>query len=70
MFEITLEESRIVKGIFESISAVIEECTLVFDENGISINAIDEGRICLVALNLAKNDFDSYSCDGKYELGL
>ena len=70
MFEITLEESRIVKGIFESISAVIEECTLVFDKDGISINAIDEGRICLVALNLAKNDFDSYSCEGKYELGL
>ncbi|MHA1728847.1 MAG: proliferating cell nuclear antigen (pcna) [Promethearchaeota archaeon] len=70
MFEITFKDSKTVKGIFEAISAIIEECKIIFDPNGITMNSIDAGRICLVGFNLDKSDFDAYKCEKEYELGL
>ncbi|MHA1338560.1 MAG: proliferating cell nuclear antigen (pcna) [Promethearchaeota archaeon] len=70
MFEITLNDPKIVKGIFEAINAVVTETIINFDQNGISLSAIDEGRICLVLINLDKDDFDGYVCDKEHKLGL
>ena len=70
MFDITIDDSKIIRGIFEAISAIVGECVLIFDSDGISMNAIDEGRICFIGLHLDKDDFDSYECGGKYDLGL
>jgi proliferating cell nuclear antigen len=70
MFEITLKDSKLVRGIFEAISAIVSETKMEFSPSGISMNAIDDGRICLVGLKLDKDDFDTYKCEGSYVLGL
>jgi len=70
MFEITLNDPKIVKGIFEAINAIVTETIINFTPSGISLSAIDEGRICLVIIKLDKDDFDGYVCDKEYKLGL
>jgi proliferating cell nuclear antigen len=70
MFEITMKDLKTVKGIFEALSAVITEAKMKFNKDGVFLEAIDDGRICLVGLKLDKDDFDSYKCDGEYVLGL
>lgn len=70
MFEITLNDAKTVKGIFEAISAVVGESKMSFTPDGITMNAIDDGRICLVGLELSKDDFDAYKCEDSYDLGL
>jgi len=58
MFEITLNDAKIVRGIFEAISAIVGEGRMVFGPDGISMNAIDDGRICLISLKLDKDESD------------
>ena len=70
MFEIKFNEAKLVKGIFESISAIVAETKMVFAPEGISLNSIDDGRICLISLFLDSSDFDDYKCEISYELGL
>lgn len=70
MFEITFKDAKIVRGIFEAIGAIISECKLNFGKNGISMNSIDDGRICLINLKLNSKDFDDFKCEKDYELGL
>ncbi len=70
MFEIKFEKSKTVKGIFEAISAIVDETKMNFGPKGITLNSIDDGRICLVGLKLDMNDCDGYKCDKDYELGL
>ncbi|MHA1822061.1 MAG: proliferating cell nuclear antigen (pcna) [Promethearchaeota archaeon] len=70
MFSITLRDSKVVRNIFEAVSAVIEEANIIFSEDGVFINAMDEGRVCLISLKLSKDDFDEFKCTGSEELGV
>lgn len=70
MFEITLKDSKLVRGIFEAIAAIVGESKILFAPNGVTLNSIDDGRICLISLTLDESDFDGYKCDEEYDLGL
>ncbi len=70
MFKAKLNDSSVVKGIFDAVSSIISEVTMKIDENGIGMAAMDLSHICLVSLDLKKEDFDEFETDQEYELGI
>ncbi|MHA1584726.1 MAG: proliferating cell nuclear antigen (pcna) [Promethearchaeota archaeon] len=70
MFKAKINDSRIVKGIFEAVSAIISETLLKVNKEGITLTAMDLSHICLVSLTLKKEDMDEFETDQDYELGI
>jgi proliferating cell nuclear antigen len=71
MFKAKLKDAKKVKGIFEAVSAIIDNTRLKVDPDiGLSMTAMDGSHICLVSLNLKKEDLDEFEADQKYELGM
>ncbi len=71
MFKAKFKDARIVKGMFEAVSAIISETLLKVDpDKGITLTAMDLSHICLVSLSLVKEDLDEFVADQKYELGI
>lgn len=70
MFEIMSKDLKTIRNVFEAISAVVSETQIRFDPEGIFLDAIDDGRICLIGVKIDKVDYDSYKCDQKHTIGL
>ena len=71
MFKAKLKDSKIVKGIFDAVSAIISETRLKVDpDNGLTMTAMDGSHICLVSLTLNKSDLDEFESDQPYDLGI
>lgn len=62
-FKLTLNDNKIFKTIFESVSSIIDEVTLTADSDGLRLNALDSSHITFVSLNLEYSLFDEYLCD-------
>lgn len=69
-FNIKLENSKILKVIVEALSNIIDETEFKITPDEFTISAMDTSRICLLKLTIKKEDFDSYNCDGDFQLGL
>jgi len=61
-FTIKLENSRILKGIVETLSSIIDETDIQITPKEFKIKAMDPSRICLLQLIIAKINFDEYEC--------
>jgi len=71
MFKAKIKDARVVKGIFEAVSAIISETLLKVDPaKGISLTAMDLSHICLVSLDLRKEDMDEFEADEPLEIGI
>ncbi len=71
MFKAKIKNGKVIKGIFEAVSAIISETFLKVDpDKGISLTAMDLSHICLVSLTLEKSDLDEFEADQNYELGI
>lgn len=70
MFELTMNDSRAIQGVFDAVEAIIDETEITFTPEGMSLTSIDAGRICLISLKIDKEDFDIYKCDKDEKLGL
>lgn len=70
MFKVKINDSKVVKGIFDAVSAIISETLLKVTADGINLTAMDLSHICLVSLNLHKDDLDEFETDQDYELGI
>ncbi len=70
MFELTMNESKAIQGVFDAVAAIIDETEIIFNPDGIQLTSIDAGRVCLISLKLNKVDFDAYKCDKEEKLGL
>ena len=71
MFKAKIKDAKVVRGVFEAVSAIITETYLNVDpEKGITLTAMDDAHICLVALTLTKEDLDEFETDKTYELGI
>jgi proliferating cell nuclear antigen len=70
MFELTMNDSRAIQGVFDAVEAIIDETEITFTPDGLSLTSIDAGRICLISLKIDKEDFDIYKCDKEEKLGL
>jgi proliferating cell nuclear antigen len=71
MFKVKFKDPKFIKGLFDAISSMITETRLKIDpEQGLSMTAMDGSHICLVDLNLKKEDLDEFTTNAHYELGL
>lgn len=61
-FTIKLQNSRILKGIVETLASIIDETDIQITPKEFKIKAMDPSRICLLQLIIAKVNFDEYEC--------
>lgn len=61
-FTIKLQNSRILKGIVETLASIIDETDIQITPKEFKIEAMDPSRICLLQLIIAKVSFDEYEC--------
>lgn len=59
VFKATID-SEIMKETIEAISALVTECRLHTDDNGISARAVDTANVAMISLTLGKQAFKSY----------
>jgi proliferating cell nuclear antigen len=69
-FRLKLENSRILKGIVETLSSIIDETEFKISPKEFVITAMDPSRICLLELKIKKENFDEYECSGTFKIGL
>lgn len=58
-----LNDNKIFKESFDSISNIVDETICDIDSDGFRINAIDRSHICFVSLDLQKEIFDEFECE-------
>ncbi|KKN21591.1 hypothetical protein LCGC14_0923890 [marine sediment metagenome] len=69
-FTLKLENSRILKGIVETLSSIIDETEFRVTPKEFTISAMDPSRICLLKLSIKKENFDGYECSKESKVGL
>ena len=69
-FKLKIENSRIIKGIVETLASIIDETEFRVTPKEFIITAMDPSRICLLKLSLKAEDFDSYECKQEIKIGL
>jgi proliferating cell nuclear antigen len=69
-FTLKLENSRILKGIIETLASIIDETEFRVTPKEFTISAMDPSRICLLKLSIKKDDFDEYECSKESKVGL
>ncbi|MFX0028950.1 MAG: proliferating cell nuclear antigen (pcna) [Candidatus Hermodarchaeota archaeon] len=69
-FTLKLENSRILKGIIETLASIIDETEFRVTPKEFTISAMDPSRICLLKLSIKKDDFDGYECSKESKVGL
>ena len=69
-FTLKLENSRILKGIVETLSSIIDETEFKVTPSDFTISAMDPSRICLLKLIIKKEDFDEFKCSKESKVGL
>ncbi|MBY8984607.1 MAG: proliferating cell nuclear antigen (pcna) [Candidatus Lokiarchaeota archaeon] len=69
-FTLKLENSRILKGIVETLASIIDETEFRVTPKEFTISAMDPSRICLLKLSIKKDDFDEYECSTESKIGL
>ena len=63
MFKLELADNQIFKNIFESVSSIVDEITLIADNDGLHLRSLDKSHITFITLELNKTLFDEYECD-------
>ena len=69
-FTLKLENSRILKGIVETLASIIDETEFRVTPKEFTISAMDPSRICLLKLTIKKDNFDDYKCSKDSKVGL
>ncbi len=71
MFSAKMQDSKILKGMIDAVSAIIDETYFVADVNGLNLTAMDESHICLMSMSLPKDLFDGgYECEEQVKMGI
>jgi proliferating cell nuclear antigen len=69
-FTLKLENSRVLKGIVETLASIIDETEFQVTPKDFTITALDPSRICLLKLTIKKDDFDEFKCNQETKVGL
>lgn len=70
MLEARLVAGHLLKKVVESVKDLIRQGTWDCSEAGIKLQAMDAAHVCLVAVTLEADEFDSYKCDRAVSLGV
>ncbi|MFX0098302.1 MAG: proliferating cell nuclear antigen (pcna) [Candidatus Hodarchaeota archaeon] len=69
-FIAALENPRIIRGIIEAISFLIDETYLYAYPSGVKMNAIDSSHVAMLLAQLPKEIFTEYECKEQFKIGL
>ncbi|NMC05269.1 MAG: proliferating cell nuclear antigen (pcna) [Candidatus Lokiarchaeota archaeon] len=69
-FSATLENSRILKGIIEAISFLIDETYVYVYPTGLKLSAIDSSHVAMLLAFLPKELFTDYKCSQDSKIGI
>ena len=58
-------DANLLQRVLEATSVIVDEPTLIFSENGISIVSFDDGKVALVQLGIRKSEFETYDIGEK-----
>ncbi|XP_022673339.1 proliferating cell nuclear antigen-like [Varroa jacobsoni] len=70
MFEAKLNQGAVLKKMLDAIKDLINEGTWDCSASGISLQAMDNSHVSLVALNLRADGFDKFRCDRNLSMGM
>lgn len=70
MFEARLDQSQLLKKLFEAIKELCKDVRFDFNENGIALQAMDNSHVALVAMLLKESAFQMYRCDRSVSVGV
>lgn len=63
-------DAREWRYIIESLSTIVDEANFVATESGLSLRALDPGRIAMVELDMPREIFEEYETDGEVKIGV
>ncbi|MGB5910578.1 MAG: proliferating cell nuclear antigen (pcna) [Promethearchaeia archaeon] len=69
-FSLKLEDSRILRGIIETLASFIEESEFKVSPKEFVITAFDDSMVSLLKFSMKKEDFDDYNCSKEFKISL
>lgn len=69
-FTLRVDNSRILKGIVETLASIIDETEFRITPEEFKISAMDPSRICLLQLTIAKENFDEFICPKECKIAM
>jgi proliferating cell nuclear antigen len=70
MLEAKLPQGDLLKKLIEAIKDIVNDANWDCNDSGISLQAMDNSHVALVALLLRADGFDPYRCDRNLSLGI
>jgi len=70
MFEARLDQSQLLKKLFEAIKELCQKVRFDLNDNGIALQAMDSSHVALVAMLLKESAFGMYRCDRSSSVGV
>jgi proliferating cell nuclear antigen len=70
MFEARLVQGSLLKKLMEAIRDLIPEAIWDCSGTGITLQAMDNSHVALVAVNLRSDGFETYRCDRNLSMGM
>jgi proliferating cell nuclear antigen len=69
MFEARLTQGKVFKQLIEALKDLVQEANIDCTDDEISIQAMDNSHVSLVAVSLRSGGFDHFRCDRPISLG-
>lgn len=69
MFEARLTQGKVFKQLIEALKDLVQEANIDCSDDEISIQAMDNSHVSLVAVSLRSGGFDHFRCDRPLSLG-
>jgi len=69
MFEARLTQGKVFKQLIEALKDLVQEANIDCSDDEISIQAMDNSHVSLVAVSLRSGGFDHFRCDRPISLG-
>jgi len=68
--KLVFPDAREWRYIIESLATIIDEANFVASEEGLSLRALDPGRIAMVELDMPSTVFEEYEVEGEVKIGV
>ena len=69
MFEARITQGKVFKQLIEALKDLVQEANIDCSDDEISIQAMDNSHVSLVAVSLRSGGFDHFRCDRPISLG-
>jgi proliferating cell nuclear antigen len=70
MLEARLAQGSLLKRLFEAIKELVNDANFDCNESGITLQAMDNSHVALVAVLMKAEGFDPFRCDRNLSLGV